>query len=125
VTGISHLKTVPRGTPISYGHKWTAPRESLIATLPVGYADGYRRSLTNRAQVLVAGRRVQQVGTVCMDMLMVDVTDLPGAALGAEAVLLGAQGQERISAEEMASWCETIPYEIFCAVGARVPRVAV
>ena len=70
VTGVSHLKWVPKGTPISYGHKWTAQRESLIATLPVGYADGYRRALTNRAQVLLAGRRAPQVGTVCMDMMM-------------------------------------------------------
>ena len=123
VTGISHLKWVPKGTPISYGHKWAAPRESIIATLPVGYADGYRRSLTNKAQVLIAGRRVPQVGTVCMDMMMVDVTDVASSVeIGTEAVLLGAQGEARITAEEMAAWCDTIPYEIFCAVGARVPR---
>jgi alanine racemase len=124
VTGISHLKWVPKGTPISYGHKWAAPRESLIATLPVGYADGYRRSLTNKAQVLVEGRRVPQVGTVCMDMMMADVTEVERqVALGTEVVLLGQQGEARIAAEEMAAWCDTIPYEIFCAVGTRVPRV--
>jgi alanine racemase len=126
VTGVSHLKWVPKGTPISYGHKWTAPRESLIATLPVGYADGYRRALTNRAHVLLAGQRVPQVGTVCMDMMMVDATDVASEVrTGSECVLLGRQGEARIAAEEMAAWCETIPYEIFCAVGARVPRVAV
>ncbi|HEX9577942.1 MAG TPA: alanine racemase [Myxococcales bacterium] len=125
VTGVSHLKWVPKGTPISYGHKWTAPRESLIATLPVGYADGYRRSLTNKAQVLIEGRLVAQVGTVCMDMMMVDVTDVAASVrIGSEAVLIGRQGEARITAEEMAGWCDTIPYEIFCAVGARVPRVA-
>src|SRR5712691_1510784 len=97
VTGVSHLKWVPKGTPISYGHKWTAPRESLIATLPVGYADGYRRSLTNKAQVLIEGRLVAQVGTVCMDMMMADVTELAReVSLGSEAVLLGRQGESRI-----------------------------
>jgi alanine racemase len=126
VTGVSHLKWVPKGTPISYGHKWTAPRESLIATLPVGYADGYRRALTNRAHVLLAGQRVPQVGTVCMDMMMVDATDVASEVrTGSECVLLGRQGEARITAEEMAAWCDTIPYEIFCAVGSRVPRVAV
>ncbi len=126
VTGVSHLKWVPKGTPISYGHKWTAPRESLIATLPVGYADGYRRALTNRAHVLLAGQRVPQVGTVCMDMMMVDATDVASEVrTGSECVLLGRQGEARIAAEEIAAWCETIPYEIFCAVGSRVPRVAV
>jgi len=112
--------------PISYGHKWTAQRESLIATLPVGYADGYRRSLTNKAQVLIAGRRVPQVGAVCMDMMMADVTDLAAeVSLGSEVVLLGQQGDARITAEELSATCDTIPYEIFCAVGARVPRLAV
>jgi alanine racemase len=123
-TGISHLKRVPGGTPISYGHKWTARRESVIATLPVGYADGYRRSLTNRSEVLVAGRRVPQVGTVCMDMMMIDVTDVAGAVqIGSEVILLGAQDGERIDAWEMAQRCDTISYEIFCAISARVPRI--
>jgi alanine racemase len=125
VTGIVHLKRVRAGTPISYGHRWTAGRESVIATLPVGYADGYRRSLTNVAEVLVGGVRVRQVGTVCMDMMMVDVTDVPGVQIGDEVTLLGAQGSERITATDLADLCDTIPYEIFCAVGARVPRVAV
>ena len=125
-TGVSHLKTVPAGTPISYGHKWTARRESLIATLPVGYADGYRRNLTNRSEVLVAGRRVPQVGTVCMDMMMIDATDAANEVReGSEVILLGAQGAERIDAWEMAQRCDTIAYEIFCAIGARVPRTVV
>ena len=125
VSGIAHLKWVPKGTPISYGHKWSAPRDSLIATLPVGYADGYRRSLTNKAHVLVEGRRIPQVGTVCMDMMMADVTELADQVkIGTEVVLLGKQGDSSIRAEEMAAWCDTIPYEIFCAIGARVPRVA-
>lgn len=124
VTGISHLKRVPAGTPISYGHRWTAGRDSLIATLPVGYADGYRRSLTNKAEALLRGRRVKQVGTVCMDMMMIDATDVPDARLGDEVVLLGGQGEERITAQDLADLCDTIPYELFCAIGARVPRVS-
>ncbi len=122
-TEILHLKRVAAGTPISYGHKWTARRESVIATLPVGYADGFRRSLTNRSEVLVCGRRVPQIGTVCMDMMMIDVTDVADSAqIGSEVILLGAQGEERIDAGEMAQRCDTISYEIFCAIGARVPR---
>ena len=123
-TGISHLKTVPTGTPISYGHKWVARRPSVIATLPVGYADGYRRQLTNIGQVLVGGRRCAIAGTVCMDMMMADVTDIPGVALGDEVILLGAQAGEHIDAGELADRCQTIAYEIFCDISARVPRVA-
>jgi alanine racemase len=125
VTGIAHLKHVKAGTPISYGHKWTARRDSVIATLPVGYADGYRRSLTNKGEVLVRGKRVKQVGTVCMDMTMIDVTDVPDVREAEEVVLMGDQGEERISADDLARLCDTIPYEIFCAIGTRVPRVAV
>jgi alanine racemase len=124
VTGISHLKRVPAGTPISYGHRWTARRDSVIATLPIGYADGYRRSLTNKAEALLRGRRVKQVGTVCMDMMMIDATDVPDVRLGDAVVLLGEQGKERITAQDLADLCDTIPYELFCAIGARVPRVS-
>lgn len=121
-TAISHLKEVGPGTPISYGSKWTAPRPSRIATLPVGYADGYCRSFTNTAQVLVRGQRVPVVGTVCMDQTMIDVTDVPGVEVGDEVVLLGAQGEGRIDAGELAGWAQTIHYEIFCGIGPRVPR---
>src|SRR6266568_4259030 len=126
-TAIIHLKAVPAGTAISYGGRWVTERPSLIATLPIGYADGYDRRLSGRpgfgrAEVLVGGRRCPVAGTVCMDMLMADVTDVPGAKVGDEAVLLGAQGEERISADELASKAGTISYEILCAVGRRVPR---
>src|SRR5205823_12231973 len=124
-TGIAHLKHVKAGTPISYGHKWTARRDSVIATLPVGYADGYRRSLTNKSEVLVREKRVKQVGTVCMDMTMIDVTDVPDVREGDEVVLMGDQGGQRISADDLAGLCDTIPYEIFCAIGTRVPRVVI
>ena len=126
-TAITHVKAVHAGTPISYGGRWVAERPSRIATLPIGYADGYDRRLSGRpgygcAEVLVGGRRCPIAGTVCMDMLMVDVTDVPGANVGDEAVLLGAQGKERISADELAGKAGTISYEILCAVGRRVPR---
>jgi alanine racemase len=124
-TAITHLKRVPAGTPISYGGRWNATRESLIATLPVGYADGYRRELANAGEVLVRGVRAQVAGTVCMDMCMIDVTHVPGVALGDEVVLVGAQGSERVSVQELASRCSTIGYEILCGISARVPRLAV
>jgi len=126
-TAIVHLKEVPAGTRISYGGHWTAPRPSRIATLPVGYADGYDRRLSGRpghgmAEVLVRGRRAPVVGTVCMDLVMVDVTHVPGAALGDEVVLLGRQGEERVDADELARRAGTISYEILCGISGRVPR---
>ncbi|MFN7133032.1 MAG: alanine racemase, partial [Myxococcales bacterium] len=124
-SAIVQLKRVPAGTRISYGGTWTAPRESLIATLPVGYADGYSRQLSNKGQVLVRGVRAPVVGRVCMDMCMVDVTDVPGAAVHDEVVLVGRQGEAVIGPAELATHCGTIHYEILCAVGARVPRIVV
>lgn len=124
-TGVIHLKTVEQGTAVSYGGSWVAQRPSLLATLPVGYADGWGRMYSNRAQVLVRGRRVPIVGRVTMDMSLCDVTDVPGVEVGDEVVLLGSQGSERISAEELARQADTIPYEVLCSIGARVPRVLV
>lgn len=124
-TAISHLKSVEPGTPISYGSTWVAKRPSLIATLPVGYADGYSRMHSNKGVVLVRGARAPIAGRVCMDMCMVDVTDVPGVAVGDEVVLMGAQGDQRITTEELAANAQTIVYEVVCAVGARVPRIAV
>ena len=123
VTRIVHLKRVPRGFKVSYGQTWEAPRESVIATLPVGYADGYARVFGNRAHVLVRGRRCPVVGRVCMDMCMVDVTEVPGAEGGDEVVLLGRQGGEEVTAEELAGHAGTISYEILCSIGERVPRI--
>lgn len=124
-TAVSHLKTLPAGTPVSYGSTWVAQRESRIAVLPVGYADGYDRVFSSRSHVLIRGRRVPVVGRVCMDMCMADVTDLPEVALHDEVVLLGAQGDARVDLEELAELAQTIPYEVLCGLGARVPRVAV
>jgi alanine racemase len=121
------VKGVPAGTAISYGGWWVAQRPSRIATLPVGYADGYRRHFSGRsdygrAEVIVRGQRAPIAGTVCMDMTMVDVTDVPGAEVGDEVVLLGEQGDERIDADELAAAAGTISYEILCGIGKRVPR---
>jgi alanine racemase len=121
-TRIIHLKRVPAGTSISYGRTFTTRRESLIAVLPIGYADGYSRAWSNRGQVLIDGRRLPVIGRVCMDMTMVDVTDLPTVKIGAEAVLIGAQGTETLWADALARQLGTIPYEILCAVSHRVPR---
>jgi alanine racemase len=122
-TAIMRLKTLPAGHAVGYGMTFRTKRESRIATLPVGYADGYNRLLSNRGEVLVGGRRAPVVGRVSMDLLTVDVTDVPGAEVGEEVVLLGRQGGETITPEEIGSKIGTISYEVFCAVSARVPRV--
>jgi alanine racemase len=121
-TRILVLKRVPPGTPISYGRTFVTRRESLIAVLPIGYADGYPRALSNAGRVLVRGRAAPVVGRVCMDLTMVDVTDVPGAAEGDEAVVIGAQGAAAITVEEVAAGAGTIAYEILCGIGPRVPR---
>jgi alanine racemase len=118
-TAIARLKELPPGHAIGYGTTFVTKRPSLIATLPVGYADGYNRRLSNRGEVLVRGQRAPVVGRVSMDLTTVDVTDVAGAALGDEVVLLG----DGITAEELAAKLDTISYEVFCNVGARVPRV--
>jgi alanine racemase len=123
VTRIAYLKKVPAGVPISYGRTFVTKRESLIATVPIGYADGYSRGLSNRGEALVRGRRVPVAGRVCMDMIMLDVTDVPSVAEGDEVALIGCQGQERITADDLAGWTGTIAYEVLCGIGARVPRI--
>ena len=122
-TQIARLKELPPGHAVGYGMTFRTTRASLIATLPVGYADGYDRGLSNSGDVLVRGRRAPVVGRVSMDLVTVDVTDVPGAAVGDEVVLLGRQGDAEITAEELAGKLDTISYEVFCNVGARVPRV--
>ncbi len=121
-TRILLLKRVPPGTPISYGRTFVTRRKSLIAVLPIGYADGYPRALSNTGRVLVRGRAAPVVGRVCMDLTMVDATDVPDAAEGDEAVVIGAQGAAAITVEEVAAGAGTIAYEILCGIGPRVPR---
>ncbi|MBX7213524.1 MAG: alanine racemase [Thermoflexales bacterium] len=123
VTRVTQVKTIPAGAAVSYGGRWRATRPSRIATLPIGYADGLRRVPAWR-EVLLRGRRAPIVGRICMDYCMVDVTELPDAQTGDEVVLLGSQGNERIRIEDVAGWLGTIPYEVACALGGRVPRVA-
>jgi len=120
---ILQLKKVPAGTSISYGQTFVTKRESVIATLPVGYADGYQRLLSNRGAVLVGGQRAPVIGRVCMDLTMVDVTDIRNVKQGDEVVLLGRQGTAEISADEIAAWSNTISYEILTSISARVPRI--
>jgi alanine racemase len=123
-TRIAFIKSISVGTSVSYGATFRAVRASRIATLPVGYADGYRRDLSNMGQVLIRGQRCPVVGRITMDHAMVDITDLDaGVEVGEEVVLLGSQGKEEISAWDMARSCRTIPYEILCGISQRVPRI--
>ncbi len=122
-TCVLQLKRLPKGSSISYGQTFVTERESLIATLPVGYADGYHRLLSNRGSVLVRGKRAPIVGKVCMDLTMVDVTDIREVQQGDEVVLLGTQGRGTISADEIARWADTISYEILTSISSRVPRI--
>jgi alanine racemase len=123
VTRIAFLKKVAAGIPISYGRTFVTRRESLIATLPIGYADGFSRRLSNRGEALVRGRRVPVVGRVCMDMCMVDVTEVPDVAEGDDVVLIGNQGGEWITADDIAAKTGTISYEVLCGISSRVPRI--
>ena len=118
-----YVKTIRPGDRVSYGGLFEAKKETRVMTVPVGYADGYRRGLTGKGCVLVRGQRSPILGRVCMDQIMVDVTDIPGAQAGDEVVLLGAQGEEMIDADEMAAWLDTISYEVICSPSSRVPRV--
>ncbi len=122
-TRILHLKEVPAGFTVSYSRRFTTKKPSVIATLPIGYADGVPRSLGNTGEALVGGMRAPYAGTVCMDLLMLDVTGIPGVRQGDEAVLIGTQGNETITAEEVAEKADTISYEIFCRISGRVPRI--
>jgi alanine racemase len=123
MTHILELKAVPAGFSVSYGQTFVTRRPSLIASLPIGYADGYSRKLSNRASVLIRGRRAPVVGTVCMDLTMVDVTEVSGVQLGDEVVLWGGQNGAEITVTEVAAWQETIGYEVLTGVGRRVPRI--
>ncbi len=122
-TRIVYLKKVPKGYGISYGHIYRTKRETTIATLPIGYGDGYLRCLSNKAEVLIKGRRFKIAGRICMDQTMVDIRDSK-AKVGDTVVLIGSQGKhERITAEELARLAGTIPYEIVCNIGNRLPRI--
>lgn len=120
---VVQVKTVPKGAGVSYGRTWTAKRESRIAVLPVGYADGLNRRLSNRARFLLNGRSVAQVGTICMDMCMLDVTGLPECKVGDVVTILGRDGDRTSRCQDMAAALDTISYEVVCNISKRVPRL--
>jgi len=122
---VAYVKDVPAGFKVSYGCTYATERDTNIATLPLGYADGYSRLLSSKGEVLLNGRRAPVVGRVCMDQLMVDAGDIPGVKIGDEAVLIGRQNGETISADDIAARIGTINYEVTCMVNQRVPRVYV
>ncbi len=122
---ISQVKTVPAGTCISYGRTFTSEHEMRIATVTIGYADGYSRLLSSKGEILVRGKRCRIVGRVCMDQLMIDVSDVPEAVSGDIVTLIGRDGDEMITADELASVYGTIGYEVVCGISKRVPRIYV
>jgi alanine racemase len=121
-TRIVQIKSLPEGTFVGYGCSYRTTRRTMVGVLPVGYADGYDRALGNRAHVLVRGRRAPVIGRICMNLAMVDLTDVPGPRLEEEVVLLGSSGDERISAETMAEWAGTINYEVVARISPLLPR---
>lgn len=120
---VASVKKLPKGTCVSYGCTYTLQRDSVLAVIAAGYADGVYRRLSNQMEVLLHGKRVKQLGRVCMDMFMVDVTDLPGVQPGDVATLFGEDGGEYLPIEQLSDTCGTIPYEIMCAPAPRVKRV--
>lgn len=121
-TRIAQVKQIPEGAYVGYGCTYRTTRPTRLAVLPLGYFEGYDRRLSGAAHVLVRGKRAPVRGRVCMNMTLVDVTDVPAAAVDDEVVLIGAQGEERLSAEQLAGWCGTIPYEILSRIHEALPR---
>lgn len=124
-TRVLHIKKISRGESVSYGRKFIASQDTTIATLPVGYADGYNRLLSNQGEVIIRGRRYPVVGRVCMDLIMVDVGLKTAVRVGDEAILFGRQGREQITVQSICDKLSTIPYEVTCWVSKRVPRLYV
>ena len=120
---ISFVKTIKKGDSVSYGRTFTAEKEMKIATIPVGYADGYPRLLSNKGRVIVRGEYAPIVGRICMDQFMIDVTHIENVNVGDRVILMGSQGDRTVSAEEIAEYAQTINYEISCGISKRVPRV--
>ncbi|MDR1298786.1 MAG: alanine racemase [Oscillospiraceae bacterium] len=120
---IMQVKRIGKGDTVSYGRRYTAGGERTVAVLPVGYADGLHRSLSGKIDVLINGRRAPQIGTICMDACMADITGIPGVAAGSVATLIGADGDERIFADELARLAGTLSHEILTSISVRIPRV--
>jgi alanine racemase len=119
---VAAIKPAARGESVGYGRSWTAEHDTRVAVLPIGYGDGYRRGLSNLAEVLIGGRRHPVVGTISMDNVTIDVGPESDVRIGDRAILIGAQGDERILAEELAGKLGTINYEVTCGLSGRVPR---
>ena len=122
---VVYLKDVPSGTPLGYGEAFHARRPSRVATVPVGYADGLNRALSNRGHAIVRGRLARLVGSISMDLSLLDVTDIPGVSVGDEIMLLGQSGHAAITPLDIAQMLNTVPYEVLCLIGKRVPRLYV
>ena len=122
-TKVIQIRSLPAHSPISYSRTFYTKRKSLIATLAVGYGDGYPRCLSNQGKVLIRGRTASIVGLICMDLTLVNITDIPEAKVGDEVVLFGRQGEGCISVEDVAQWADTVPYEVLCGISSRVPRI--
>lgn len=123
ISHVTFVKEVKAGTAISYGGTFIADRKMMVATIPVGYGDGYSRGLSNKADVLIHGKRARILGRVCMDQFMVDVTDIPDVQFMDQAVLIGFDGEEHIAVEELSNICGRFNYEFVCCLGKRIPRV--
>jgi len=121
-TRILAVRNLPSGSPVSYGRTFITKRKSKIAVVPIGYADGYSRLFSNNAEVLVRGKRAPVVGRVCMDLTMIDVTDVDGISEGDEVILLGGQGNDVVTASELSSRIHTIPYDIITSLGSRAMK---
>ncbi len=120
---LSQVKTVPRGTAVSYGQTHTLAQDGVVATVPIGYADGYPRLLSDRARMLIDGYSVPLIGRVCMDQCLLDVSAVAAAKAGKTVTVFGRDGEAVLPVEELAVLCETIPYEMICLIGKRVPRI--
>ena len=120
---ISLVKEVEKGTPIGYGSTYITSKPTKVATIPVGYGDGYPRSLSNKGEVLIAGKRCPIIGRICMDQFMVDVTDIPRVKMGDEVVLIGPMGEEAITVDELADISGRFSYEFLCCLTNRIPRI--
>ena len=120
---VAYVKTVPAGTAVSYGGTYVTEHATRIATIPVGYGDGYARSLSNKGYVLLHGKKAGILGRVCMDQFMVDVTDIPETAAGDKVTLIGTDGEEHLSMEQIGDLSDRFNYEFACDLGKRIPRV--
>ncbi len=121
-TKLLDIRKLPKGTPISYGKTFITKRDSLIGVIPIGYADGYFRRLSNRGFIIVKGKKAPVVGTICMDLTMIDLTDIPEAEVEDEVIILGSCGKEKITAWDIASWADTIPYEVLTSLGSKAKK---